>query len=679
MTTPAADPPRPGWRDRVLAEFPTAAGELCLVGDPDGVLKDEPLQTALLERGYELVAYEDPMVFRGMYERRWRAQIEGGRPGHSLIVWLGVPPAKLANGVPFDLLSHGRRIHLSLGRLFPQLAPSVLAVLGTAQLDRLWDAVVGDDAATRGPDSTADLVLRKVFGLDPDAVIHAKVPANRLLTQLLPMHFAGLVLPELLAERARARLASSYALARWPIPALLDRAAFLAFLQRRWAAWVHRLVYDQPDRVADRAPFGGEPDDLDVPFHDTEVGAWLDTYFLNGLLVPVSVPAEVELPRAPPWLALGVEQDPRRDAEARLSRVLDAVVTPGEASSWTEWTRLALGLAEASALAAAAELKAEHPLQLGLAARLREADEALLPWLQRRYGGLATLPHHDAPAMVHQVPRFMAERLGSSGKVALLVLDGLALDQWARIRAGMPPISPRLLVDDGATFAWIPTLTNVSRQAIFAGEPPYAFPTSIYTTSGEERWWRRFWEARGVLAGQARYLGVVDPAQQERLDEVIQDEGVRVLGAVIGLVDNLIHEWPLPRAALLPTLHRWAQDGHLSRLIGALLDAGFEVFLTSDHGNTDAVGLGAPSDGKLPDIRGQRVRVYPNDALRDAAATQHPDAVRWAGYGLPDDFQVLLALRDAAFAPAGERLVCHGGVSLLELIVPFVHFRKGAP
>src|SRR5690606_40979655 len=46
-----------------------------------------------------------------------------------------------------------------------------------------------------------------------------------------------------------------------------------------------------------------------------------------------------------------------------------------------------------------------------------------------------------------------------------------------------------LVTRESAIFAWIPTLTSVSRQSIFSGKPPLYFPSSINSTNSrsEER------------------------------------------------------------------------------------------------------------------------------------------------------------------------------------------------
>ena len=73
------------------------------------------------------------------------------------------------------------------------------------------------------------------------------------------------------------------------------------------------------------------------------------------------------------------------------------------------------------------------------------------------------------------------------------------------------------LFEERATFAWIPTLTSVCRQALFSGRLPFYFQDSINTTAKEEKQWQNFWdERRRVL--YLKGLGSSWDADLEQLD-----------------------------------------------------------------------------------------------------------------------------------------------------------------
>jgi hypothetical protein len=80
----------------------------------------------------------------------------------------------------------------------------------------------------------------------------------------------------------------------------------------------------------------------------------------------------------------------------------------------------------------------------------------------------------------------------------------------------------------------------------------------------------------------------------------------------------------------------------------------------------------------LAETRGERVRVYSDEVLRSGTVARFPTAISWRPLGLPQDYLPLLAPARRAFIPEGQRTVAHGGITIEELIVPFVRVLGGA-
>src|SRR3954469_10507467 len=76
-----------------------------------------------------------------------------------------------------------------------------------------------------------------------------------------------------------------------------------------------------------------------------------------------------------------------------------------------------------------------EPTQQHVRALQCAADERLKDWLLQHFADLPSLPAAKGPVMVHHVPRYLAlRRSAGEERVALLVFDGLAMDQWIQIR-----------------------------------------------------------------------------------------------------------------------------------------------------------------------------------------------------------------------------------------------------
>jgi hypothetical protein len=280
--------------------------------------------------------------------------------------------------------------------------------------------------------------------------------------------------------------------------------------------------------------------------------------------------------------------------------------------------------------------------------------------------------------MLHHLPRFLARQVGDGphAKVALLLVDGLSLSQWLVVRDVLTSHRPDLRFREHSLFAWIPSLTSISRQAAFAGRAPILFPNSIETTEKEPALWTQFWADQGLMPTEVIYARGLGDGSLDDVAEKISHPKARVAGLVIDKVDRIMHGMELGAAGMHNQVRQWAGQPYLSALLDLVFEQGFRIFVTSDHGNIEAEGCGRPAEGAMADLRGERVRVYPDAVLRSKVKEQFPSALEWDPIGLPDTYLPLLAPGRQAFVRAGERTVCHGGISVEEIIVPLVEIER---
>jgi hypothetical protein len=314
--------------------------------------------------------------------------------------------------------------------------------------------------------------------------------------------------------------------------------------------------------------------------------------------------------------------------------------------------------------------------------RLKEIGDAVnttfAGWLEAHYCSLINVPP-TKPVMLHHVPRHMARNIEESGtsRGALIVVDGLALDQWVTIRQILQKQIENLVIRESAAFAWIPTITSVSRQSIFSGKPPLYFPSSINSTNNEEKLWKQFWEDHGLSSQNVAYQrGLGDGDAAAVLDSIINPGKTRVVGLIVDKVDKIMHGMQLGSAGMHNQIKQWSRGGFLAAMVSQLLEYGYEVWLTADHGNIQCEGKGRPSEGVIAETRGERVRIYPAPELRAQVAGTFPFAYEWQPVGLPADYFPLVARGRDAFVNLGETIVGHGGIAIEEVIVPLVKFER---
>ncbi len=672
----SADAAARGWRSEILREFTPGVTRLTVVDDPDGLLGEPGIVEALRARGFEVVSLNDRIAFRFFYESRYRSRRDRGAVADVVAVLTTGEAHERA--VPYDVWRAGRRLSLSLGALFPKLSWPVVNALDRSDLDALHAAQTQEPPAEPlGESATRKFVLRHVFGIAPETIRQA----SDLLDTLLRLHYRRRRLPRDLERHLVEALQRKPAFGPWPLARLIpDRDAFFAFLQERWPIFLDRLTAGA-DAVRETPPayaraFSGP---AELPFDHPDVRVYVDNLFLEGTLRPVAHPRGREV--AEPWARAGVAIDPRADRRRRLDGLLKSVEAslPGDGARHYDWLDFAPRWAQVNALVfdpdadpAGEDARARH-------ARIRDRiDERFTAWLRRRFEALHNLPP-SMPVMIHHVPRALARHVHESadGKVALVVMDGLAFDQWVAVRAALAEQRPGLRFREDSLFAWIPTLTTVSRQACFTGRLPRYFPASIDSTAREPAAWRRFWGDEGLDAARVVYAkNLREPSDVETVAELVSRPRVRVAGLVVDAVDRIMHGMKLGSAGMHNQVRQWTRGGALVRLLDILFDRGFEVFLTSDHGNVETTGCGAPREGSVADLPGRRVRVFSDPALRARVAKRFPGALAWPATGLPEDYLALLAPARRSFVRESERPVAHGGVTLEEVVVPFVAIER---
>ena len=298
--------------------------------------------------------------------------------------------------------------------------------------------------------------------------------------------------------------------------------------------------------------------------------AYIDTLFLDGLLSPVPVEDVSSLPN---WMRTGIVHDIKADAirRYRLLRKRFEAELPGQDSSHRDWQQAGQRWAELVVLRWECDESLDASDRDAWNSLQGKLEDQFGAWMLDRYGSLHNLPFHQQPVMVHQIPHFLAvERTRKKlAKIALLVLDGLACDQWLLLRRHLEASDASWRFQEATAFAWVPTVTSVTRQTIFAGEAPLFFPDSLGTTAKEKAHWQRFWENEGLQRGTVELVTSLDSASDPKLDQALGNPRVSVLGIVWNKIDDIMHGMQMQTAGMHNQVRLWASQGHLGELLNA--------------------------------------------------------------------------------------------------------------
>lgn len=259
-----------------------------------------------------------------------------------------------------------------------------------------------------------------------------------------------------------------------------------------------------------------------------------------------------------------------------------------------------------------------------------------------------------SPRIVTHVLPFIAKQ--DDEKTALIVVDGM--NYWQSILLG-DVIKEQLGLDAqfNCTYAWLPSVTELSRQAIFRGAAPKEnYPQNPYN---EEKLWTEFWQGKRLpkYAYSYQYEGVLE----------VQDNVNRQAYVTLGM-DKLMHSCNNYKY-LYHATKLWLQEAELIENIKTLKEKGYKIFITTDHGNVET--------SPLKNLK-QSDKVNAHYSLRHI--TIAPEANKEIFLeGWDEDELIQIDGQDRTFYPQGRNVfsnlpttVTHGGTHWLEVLIPFI-------
>ena len=544
----------------------------------------------------------------------WEWSGKNTNPANLVVLRIVESSVRTKNDVPPDILSTAHVVQIET-----ELSDKLAAVLSDLPEDL---ASMLSESGAR--DEIAFLEIANYYGFENLAI-------NRTSTQLKNASILRLRedVPEVIRDSIRKHITN-------PMAIELADGKPADLLQQEWERWV---------RGEDAGQYSGAIEEL---------GPGIAPLFAYGILFPV---ASTRL--LPPWARLGKSDDSASDiVKALLTRLPEE--PPGELDAWLS---TAENLGEVRWRIGSSNITSD--LRSDAEQRSAELSEAFEIWIRAHYVDLLNRSFLY-PASVSGINDFLRIRLssGQAERIALLVLDGMGLSQWAQIKEtmGLTPLESQPLM------AVIPTVTSISRQAIFAGALPRHFPNSIGDTRGESELWSRFWtEIAGLGIHDVNYLHTQGTARVEELGFA----HYRASGVAALVIDELGHSSTVYHdVQQILGIDQWIERGFLRGAIDEASKCAAELWVTSDHGNLMCQGIGPSNPGVLGERATTRVQIFDSEISRSAASAPGID---WnVKPTLPPEVLPRFAAKTDAYTTRGKKLLTHGGLSIHEVVVPLV-------
>lgn len=261
---------------------------------------------------------------------------------------------------------------------------------------------------------------------------------------------------------------------------------------------------------------------------------------------------------------------------------------------------------------------------------------------------------NDGVIPVEDLLRQLVVPLSASGKVMLIVLDGMSIPTALELAPGFESLGWAEIVRNASArhrdvaLAALPTVTEYSRTSLFAGE---------LLAGNQQIEKSRFAAAvNGTVFHKDDLRSEAGHALPPLATSAIADPRRNIIAAVLNTIDDALDSADVDAV-------RWSlrSIAHLESLLAAAHDAGRTVILTSDHGHVVE--------------RGSQLRNVPQSAARWRAASTGPaqgDEVLVAGPRvLTAGGAAVLAISDG-IRYASKKAGYHGGASLAELAIPII-------
>ncbi len=329
--------------------------------------------------------------------------------------------------------------------------------------------------------------------------------------------------------------------------------------------------------------------------------------------------------------------------------------------------------------------------------QMKDANAQFAKFIEKNYSDW--INNEKGPVLSHKLfQKYVLPEIKQHKPTLLLMIDNLRFDQWRTI---LPEIrNIYTVVNEKNYFSILPTTTQYARNAFFSGLTPLEIERKFPS------WWKNDTDEGGknlyefeLLKAQCNRLGMDRPVSYHKITQLqhsqqliknLQNHTHEGLTSVVyNFVDMISHaktemevikELAPDNKAYRSLTLSWFKNSPLKELIKKAALLGFKLLLTTDHGTINVSKPSAVIGDKETSLN-LRYKTSKNLSFefKDVIDCKDPKTFKLPATSFNSRF--IFAKSDSYFVYKNNynkyvNLFCntfqHGGVSLEEMIIPFV-------
>ena len=606
------------WIDKYKKLVISSHKQHIIIADQDNLFEYEELQQAFETDGYIVIKCKTALKVRLDFELRVREASDK---------FLIIAPSNYYPLPDIEMLVHFKA--MGLPKLFPNLDAKAIQGLSFNSLFAISNIKIYEELSH---DKTLKFLLEYLYNVDVDNLTNSKAK-ERILEALIKV-----LLDKNGFNEPLTKFLSNISKPYFPELVLigLSKINFVKFLQEQWQMY-----------VANENSF--------LDFNEPSLNKSLGYLFAFEYLIPIKISPE-KYEDFPKPLRIGVYVDEEGYNDNELEGLIEYFKQRIESIEDQEddWFKNMPILANAKIRYLNSQNEKIKSEYLKIETKLNDRFQR---FIENSYDKLSPKSASLRPIVVSKILEHISLKIAK--KKALLVIDGMNYWQWNILSKALLDVGIKSSTD--ASLAFIPSITAWSRQAIFKGNTPDLNEDN----SKEEKLFKSYFLNKGILNYQIAFqnFSVNKPLV---IDDIPAD--TTILGLVCNDLDNIMHGSILGNSQLKISTEHWITKSKIVDLISELKTKGFQIYITADHGNVEAIGIKnfTLKDKVGAKSRGKRHLHFTNETLLQSFIEQNSN-LNIGTKGLS-----LYLKKQEAFTDENNQVITHGGSHLWEVIVPFI-------